>query len=226
MSYGAASVEHPMNSINTQLQQIDLCTVMVICQNNGTNSAFLVNIPSFMIEQILKQENVCKDNNTNCINLGRNDINASNTNQRQILLDINQRLKQLNQCESGTSCENDDNNQALVGTSFNSFGGITDLSLSNIELDLNQRLNQGNGCTSNNTFCHNDGSNGFELGVANTFGGVANLSLSKIDSVIKQKATQNNQCGDFSFCDNFGANGANVGVVKQPLWRQCECVGI
>jgi hypothetical protein len=158
-----------MNPVNTQIQQIDLCSNLATCHNNGTNSAFLVNIPSFMIKQTLKQENVCKDNNTNCINLGSNDINASNTKQKQILLDINQRLKQMNQCENGASCENDGNNQALVGTSFNSFGGIKDLSLSNIDLDLNQRLKQGNACTSNNTFCHNDGFNSFELGVANTF---------------------------------------------------------
>lgn len=217
MSYAAASVEHPMssmNSINMHLQQIELCSILAICHNNGTNSAFLVNIPSFMVKQIFKQENVCKGNNTNCVNLGSNDINASNTNQKQILIDINQRLKQLNRCESGTSCENDGNNQALVGTSFNAFGGITDLSLSNLNSDLNQRLKQGNGCSSNNTFCHNDGFNDFELGVANAFGGVANLSLSKIDSVIKQMATQNNQCADFSFCDNFGGNGASIGVVS------------
>lgn len=215
LNYNHLIIGNAAASVETKLRQINLCTFTAICQNNGTNSDFIINIPSFNIKQLLDQKNKCSGINSTCANVGLNNISLVNKSPSNISIltafDIDQMLAQLNQCTIGSNCLNDGINQIFAGTASNS-------SISNVKAEISQRLNQENNCKSNATCANKFTSNDVSIGTTE-FGGERHVS--NIDSRVNQNLNQINQCSNnteigvefsnFNGCDIFASNQFSIG---------------
>src|ERR671914_97042 len=109
--------------------------------------------------------------------------------------DIDQDIDQSNECGGSSTCTNEGNNVANVGSDS---GSGSSSNSDGFELDIDQNIDQGNTC-SGEAECSNEGRN--EANIWEDIG-------SGVD--IGQSIEQSNECGGEASCSNEASNEANV----------------